>query len=92
MRKPNAPSDEPGSGQPLHNRFAADPHALSGHIGHHALTTGRGLPALGSGDARPPIIRPGASMCSHLPSRTGQHLRWPDGAVTGLDANPGVKQ
>jgi len=54
------------------------------------MTTGRGLPPLGSGDARPPVIRRGAHLCSHLPSRTGQHLRWPDGVVTDLAANPGV--
>ena len=97
MLHDNSP-DEPGSGKPLRNRFEADrhavaeSHALSSHGGASAMTTGRGLPALGSGDARPPVIRPGAHLCGHLPSRTGNHLRWPDGAVTGLDANPGVNQ
>ena len=88
--------DEPGSGRPLRNKYAADPaaaadhHALSGCNGPAAMTTGRGLPPLGSSDARPPVIRRGAHLCSHLPSRTGQHLRWPDGVVTDLAANQGV--
>ena len=96
MLHDNSP-DEPGSGKPLRNRFLADRMAVADHhamtgTGTAAMTTGRGLPALGSGDARPPVIRPGAHLCSHLPSRTGNQLRWPDGAVTGLDANPGVNQ
>ena len=32
--------------------------------------------------------RPGASHALSLPSRFGNHLRYPDGRVTGLDGTP----
>lgn len=47
------------------------------------LTAGRHL-SMGSGDAKPPRLRPGSDVASRLPSRVGDTLRWPDGRVTGL--------
>ena len=46
----------------------------------------RGIRAMGSGDARPPVIRHGSTMAATLPSRAGKLLRWPDGRVTTVDA------
>ena len=84
-----SPCDEsPGSG--AHNRFAADPlavldpHSACGH-GREQMTIGRPGACLGSGDKRPPVLRPGCGKFGQLPSRMGATLRWPDGRVTRLD-------
>ena len=34
---------------------------------------------LGNGDARPPVMRPGAMEAAKWPSRIGRELVWPDG-------------
>lgn len=78
--------DEPGAGQPLHNRFDADRAAVLDHHsaaggGTHMLTSSRPGTYLGSGDQRPPVLRPGSSAAGQLPSRMGATLRWPDGRV-----------
>lgn len=88
-RKP-ASEDEPGTGEPVRNRFAADPSAVTdwhamGPDGVRALTRGRPGARQGSGDARPPVVRPGSQHGDMLPSRVGNYLQWPDGRRTGLD-------
>lgn len=54
-------------------------------ISTHLLTLGRSTTVLGNGDARPPVLRPGAMDAARLPSRMGQQLRWPDGRATPLE-------
>lgn len=82
--------DEPGTGKPVRNRYAADPGAvLDSHAGRahgtRALTASRPGAHQGSGDARPPVLRPGCQRAQTLPSRVGHYLQWPDGRRTGLD-------
>lgn len=82
--------DEPCSGQPIRNRFAADPGAAldawAGKLdGVHALTSSRGYRGMGSGDAKPPVLRPGAERCAELPSRMGNRLHWPDGRTEVIE-------
>lgn len=78
---------EPGDGTPVRNKFAAnpsamlDPHAACGH-GHTAMTSGRRASSMGTGDARPPVLRPGSQDAAALPSRTGWNLRLPNGTTT----------
>jgi hypothetical protein len=85
------PTDDggPASSAPLRNRFAADPSAvlapgLAGLLDVRLMTIGR-CTLMGSGDKRPPVLRPGCGHCATLPSRMGQALRWPDGRITHLD-------
>jgi hypothetical protein len=42
-------------------------------------TPARPRSSLGTGDLRPPVMRPGADVALKLPSRTGGERRWPDG-------------
>lgn len=35
--------------------------------------------SLGTGDLRPPVMRPGSEVALQLPSRNGSERRWPDG-------------
>lgn len=81
--------DMPAIGMPLHDRFAANiadalEPALQGRVELQAMLTGRTL-LMGTGDRRPPVLRPGCMRANTLPSRTGRWLRWPDGRVTGLN-------
>lgn len=43
---------------------------------------------LGTGDRRPPKLRPGSEVAAVLPSRWGDRLRWADGTITDLDGRP----
>lgn len=91
QRRHHDEADAPGTGV-IRDCRAADPlqvlddHTARGADGIHALTSSRGIRAMGSGDARPPVMRPGATVAASLPSRTGKLLRWPDGRVTMVDA------
>ena len=90
-RRHHDEADAPGTGV-IRDCRAADPlqvlddHTARGTAGIEALTSSRSCRAMGSGDARPPVMRPGAAVAASLPSRTGKLLRWPDGRVTKVDA------
>lgn len=58
----------------------ADAHALAG-LGRQRMTAGRCLRHMGSGDARPPVMRPGALDAAALPSLIGTRLVWPTGTT-----------
>jgi hypothetical protein len=77
---PGEAAERQGQGPDLTLVCAA--HALSSYRGAAVLIASRGGPHTGSGDARPPHIRPGARDAAALPSRMGNTLRWPDGRVT----------
>jgi len=91
QRRHHDEADAPGTGV-IRDCRAADPlqvlddHTARGYDGIQALTSSRSCRAMGSGDARPPVMRPGATLANTLPSRTGSVLRWPDGRVTMVDA------
>ena len=79
----------PGEGAEAPRRFAADRSAVlhadaHGLIRHELLTTSRRGLYLGSGDMRPPVMRPGADTLAQRPSRMGNTLRWPDGRITHI--------
>jgi hypothetical protein len=79
----------PGEGAQAPRRYAADPAAVlhpdaHARISRELLTTGRGGLHLGSGDVRPPVMRPGADTLAKRPSRMGDTLRWPDGRITHI--------
>jgi len=57
-----------------------------GLIDVRLMTQARSTTTLGSGDARPPTLRPGALDCARLPSRIGNRLHWPDGQRTPIAA------
>lgn len=91
-RKPKHDGTDDGgpAGGPIRNRFAADRTAvldadLRTSTNAHLLTPSRSS-VMGSGDQRPPVLRPGCMMAASLPSRVGRTLRWPDGRVTPHDA------
>lgn len=91
MRHHRHETDEQESGHPVRHRYDADPlgalHPSARETTDvHAMTVSRGTRGMGSGDARPPVMRPGATLANTLPSRTGSVLRWPDGRVTKVDA------
>ncbi len=50
-------------------------------------TPSRPRSSLGTGDMRPPVMRPGADVAARLPSRMGAWRRWPDGRVTPCDTH-----
>lgn len=80
--------DAPGAGVIRDCRAAKPDMVLDVHTrsqgGIEALTCGRAHRAMGSGDARPPVHRPGSLLAHQMPSRTGSVLRWPDGRLTDL--------
>lgn len=80
MSRLNASEDGPGRGR-LHTATEANPfdalHAdARGLVDPRLLTTGRSH-RLGSGDARPPVIRRGAQDAASLPSLMAGSLVYP---------------
>ena len=65
------------------NRKAAAPHVHVDHL--HRLTGAGHRPTLGTGDARPVVLRPGSTDHQQFPSRRHNRLVWPDGRITALD-------
>lgn len=88
-RRTPAATEEPASGVPLRTANKADPSAVCAPgTDVHALT-GRGrLHALGNGDQRSPVDRPGSATAAAFPSRRGSRLYFADGRVTALDGTP----
>lgn len=75
-------ADRPTEGSLLPDRErVCDPHALAAD-GWQRMTAGRLVRHMGSGDARPPVLRAGALDSAALPSRVGSRLHWPDGQRT----------
>ena len=83
------PAADAPTGIPLRHAFRADPSAVAEPGVDIRLMTGCGRRvALGSGDARPPVERPGAAQAQQHPSRRGDRLYYADGRVTDLHGTP----
>lgn len=81
--------DDGGPESGVRNRFAPEAAealtpALRDRVSPHLMSVGRCM-LMGSGDKRPPVLRPGSQTCAALLSRVGRTLRWPDGRVTPAD-------
>lgn len=89
MTRRHHDDDATASGIPLRHAFRADPSAVAEPGIDTSLMTGCGRSvALGSGDARAPVDRPGAAEAQQHPSRRGDRLYYPDGRVTDLSGTP----
>lgn len=63
------------------------PHALASAAGTAAAMCSQRTRAASTADLTPPPPRPGSEQSLHLPSRTGDMLRYRDGRVTDMAGN-----
>lgn len=96
-RRHHDEADEPEgaeglSGRPVRHSYRADPSAAAPELEPRYLdlltSSAQRRMALGTGDMRPPVMRPGSMSSTQHPSRRGERLYYPDGRVTLLDGTP----
>lgn len=96
-RRHHDEADEPAStealsGRPVRHSHLADPSAAAPGLDPRFLdlltSSAQRRMALGTGDMRPPVARPGSMSSTQHPSRRGNRLYYPDGRVTLLDGTP----
>jgi hypothetical protein len=96
-RRHHDEADEPEgaeglSGRPVRHSYRADPSAAAPELEPRYLdlltSSAQRRMTMGTGDMRPPVMRPGCMSSMQHPSRRGERLYYPDGRVTLLDGTP----
>ena len=80
------------SGRPVRHSYIADPSAAAPELDSRYLdlltSSAQRRMTMGTGDMRPPVMRPGCMSSMQHPSRRGERLYYPDGRVTLIDGTP----